>query len=774
MIPGLVILARDGTKRPIEFDFPSVSRWRYDGIEPLMVGAPMAKSPGRLKVSQEHPHLVEFDAPERLRVIDQHIRSGHDVGWTPPYGVAVFDSDTPATAAWMSSIAPAGTPTQRRHASSVHHYYRIPEDVIPLIKNCSKKWKGEDGEAWGLDIRCWGSLSGGFGGQVVIPPSSHKDGRDYVWEIVPPPDMDDLPWMPEELEAWCREHLKARAKKPKEGAAMDAARGRHDKIRDYVMVQSWGPAKWDVIEDKARAHAEKLAAGDQEFLDRLHDGEFERILAWVRENHDRAPKNSDRTDMGLGELFTRVYTDLGHVADMKSKGWKKWDETLGVWDAVHEVTIFQRVMGFADLFWDAAAEADKDDREVYLKAYAKLRTDRSINSTFKLAKAILGKPRSEWDQNEDLVTFPAMAGYAATTLNTRTGETYAPRQGDLITSCLGMPYAPKTKSRELQQFMKQTFTGTHEGVAYDVRQFLWTMDAISLSGRHTSELTPMLYGRGATGKTTYLGIKKKAFGGTAVGAPFAAFQEPKTASTGPDPHVASWAGKRLLVCSEVPDGVKLGDRFKSLTGGDILSTHAKFQDPFEFKPQYTVWVAGNQRPKAGHLDTGVERRLKIVPADNVVPEPDRDAMLIYKLTTDEVLAGYSACVLAALKAYIEADFKVTLPSVVVADTRTFTRDQNPLAEWADECVVAGPGQVRLKGLREHFGAWAASNRVPKESIVTLSTALKFRKSFDALGVEMKKAANNEWFAVGVRVRADDDSVYPKTSNHSVPLDKSKK
>lgn len=82
------------------------------------------------------------------------------------------------------------TPTVRTGGGGRHIFFRYPECVIPT---------GVNRAGIGVDVRS-------DGGYVVAPPSVHKSGESYTWEI--PPEEHDFAQMP----AWMIERLKAHYK----------------------------------------------------------------------------------------------------------------------------------------------------------------------------------------------------------------------------------------------------------------------------------------------------------------------------------------------------------------------------------------------------------------------------------------------------------------------------------------------------------------------------------------------------------------------------------
>ncbi len=121
----------------------------------------------------------------------------------------------------------------------------------------------------------------------------------------------------------------------------------------------------------------------------------------------------------------------------------------------------------------------------------------------------------------------------------------------------------------------------------------------------------------------------------------------------------------MVVCSEIPKGTKLGAAMKDYTGGDKIATHHKFGHAFTFKPQHTAWVAGKDQPRSDHMDSGIERRLRCIPADQVVPKDNVDKRLPQKLASPLAVAAMMAMAMQRLRMYAEGDHRAAASDTAV-------------------------------------------------------------------------------------------------------------
>jgi len=71
-----------------------------------------------------------------------------------------------------------------------------------------------------------------------------------------------------------------------------------------------------------------------------------------------------------------------------------------------------------------------------------------------------------------------------------------------------------------------------------------------------------------------------------------------------------------------------------VTGGDPVTARFLYHEDFEFKPAFKLWVAVNHKPLIRGTDEAIWRRIRLVPFDVTIPEPERDKQLVEKLRAE--------------------------------------------------------------------------------------------------------------------------------------------
>ncbi|WP_245243376.1 phage/plasmid primase, P4 family, partial [Pararhodobacter sp. SW119] len=101
-------------------------------------------------------------------------------------------------------------------------------------------------------------------------------------------------------------------------------------------------------------------------------------------------------------------------------------------------------------------------------------------------------------------------------------------------------------------------------------------------------------------------------------------------------ELAGLQGARLVIGSEVPRNATWNEaRLKDLTGGDSVRARFMRGDFFTFDPQFTLMIAGNDKPALSGVDPAIRARMVLVPFTVEIPEKERDPHLVEKLITEE-------------------------------------------------------------------------------------------------------------------------------------------
>ena len=154
-----------------------------------------------------------------------------------------------------------------------------------------------------------------------------------------------------------------------------------------------------------------------------------------------------------------------------------------------------------------------------------------------------------------------------------------------------------------------------------------------LTGEVSEQVLFFLYGEGRNGKSTFVETVQHLLSHFAAKSPIELIIPMKGNQISCD--LANLRGKRFTVTSELPENQRLDEaKVKDYTGGDILTAQFKFGNPFNFKPNFKLFLYGNHKPTIKGDDVGIWRRFKLIPLLHEIPKEKIDRNLLRKLQAE--------------------------------------------------------------------------------------------------------------------------------------------
>ena len=348
---------------------------------------------------------------------------------------------------------------------------------------------------------------------------------------------------------------------------------------------------------------------------------------------------------------------------------------------------------------------------------------------------------AEMDAHSELINTPSGV------IDLRVGVVKKHDPSLLLTRITAYPTDLDGSHPEWDAFLKETFNGDHELIAYMQR-----MAGLALLGSVREHVLPFLHGIGANGKGVITLVLQGLLGdadsgGYAVSAPDGFLMSGRD---GAHPtEVARLRGARLVVCSEQTSGKRFDEsKVKRLTGGDLLTGRFMRGDFFDFAPSHLIWVLSNHLPAVREGGPSFWRRVRLIPFKHVVPEGQRVPDLHEQLLAMEGPAILGWAVHGAVRVLANG---LADPAAVINATEEYKISEDTLASFVrDECLVAPSCWVKVADLRHRYerhcaemgvdplSAKALGMRLPTEYPVTSGkhSRMKFRTYF---GVTLQAA-----------------------------------
>jgi len=281
------------------------------------------------------------------------------------------------------------------------------------------------------------------------------------------------------------------------------------------------------------------------------------------------------------------------------------------------------------------------------------------------------------------------------TLLLKTGEVIEPDRKLHITKSTGVTLDKKEPVLWLS-FLDKVFGGDKALI-----QFMQRLCGYALTGLTTEERVFFFYGTGANGKSKCLETIYYILGDYAKRAPSSLFLESRTEQH--PTNMAGLHGARLVLGSELPAGKTWNEEtLKDLTGGDTITARKMRQDFFEFKPQFTLLIAGNHQPRLKNVDESIVRRITLIPFSVTIPVEERDKSLGDKLKAESG-AILNWCAQGAVDYFNNG---LGIPKSILDASQTYIENEDITGEFLNLHLSKSPNsKVLFSDVYASYQAW---------------------------------------------------------------------
>ena len=406
------------------------------------------------------------------------------------------------------------------------------------------------------------------------------------------------------------------------------------------------------------------------------------------------------TDSGLAERLIRLYgTNLRHCWGRGQ--WLQWTGTHWLSDDGSEV---HRMAGEVPraMLRAAADIRDPEDRGPAVKFAIASESSVKRSAAVSLARSIRGVPVAPEALDANLWILNCANG----TVDLRTGDLLPHRREDLCTRMAPVAFDPEARLDLWDRFLEEATGG--DG---DLVRFLAQVAGMALTGDTSAEVFAFVYGPTRSGKSSFLSALINTLGPYAHVADFASFCTGPAATPGAHrDDVAAMESRRLVVAAETSKGKGFdAGTLKNMTGGDVVNARPAYGRTRNFKPQFTLMLAANDRPRADDLDEALWRRLLEVPFRHTVPADRVDPSMKARLS-DPGDGGPAVLAWAVAGCLDWQENGLTIPAAVAEASAEYRADVDPLAEFLlDCCVLAPEAQAAAGTLYETYREYALAN-----------------------------------------------------------------
>jgi len=272
----------------------------------------------------------------------------------------------------------------------------------------------------------------------------------------------------------------------------------------------------------------------------------------------------------------------------------------------------------------------------------------------------------------------------------------------LITKSVGCEYDPYAQCPQWEEFLQQVFQEDQSLIDY-LQQYV----GYCLTGLTTEQQVLFGFGLGANGKSVLFSVLTELFGTYAVAAPIDTFM--LSGNEGPKSYLlARLAGARFVLANETADGQRLAENtIKELTGGEVIAAAHKYGHLFEFQPKFKIAMVGNHKPVIRGTDSGIWRRLHLLPFNRTFAVSEQDPDLVTKLKSE--LSGILNWALKGALSW-QQNKRLIVPDAMKKEVEAYHSESDIIGQWLTErCAVDPKATTASSALYADYANWCKTN-----------------------------------------------------------------
>lgn len=378
--------------------------------------------------------------------------------------------------------------------------------------------------------------------------------------------------------------------------------------------------------------------------------------------------------------------------------------------------------------------------EKYLAFAMKRRDYKYITSALNVAKSMLTIKVSDLDKDPVLLNTPRA------TYNLEKGiageQPHDPF--DLITKITEC--SPGDEGMDIWlEALETFFCGDAELIEY-VQKVI----GLAAIGKVYEEFIIIAYGDGANGKSTFWNTIARVLGTYSgkISSDILTMGNKVNAQ----PEMAELKGKRLIIASEMQEGVRLNTAMvKQLCSTDEIQACKKYKDPFHFVPSHQVVLYTNHLPKVGANDDGIWRRLKVIPF-NAKIKGNSDIKNYADFLYEKAAPAIMKWIIEGAEKVSKTDHKVEDPKCVKDAVAAYRDDNDWLGHFLTDCCDVGKDLEEKSGeFYQQYRAYCIQNGEYIRSTTDFYAAIEQAGFF-------RHKTNKGSFVHGVKLKTGNDFI----------------
>jgi putative DNA primase/helicase len=440
----------------------------------------------------------------------------------------------------------------------------------------------------------------------------------------------------------------------------------------------------------------------------------------VAENEREESFPENLTQWGNARRLVRLHgNDIRHCYE---SGWMVWNKQR--WEQDRKGRVARYAKDMVRTIYVEAAECTDESRRKDIATHAKKSESRdSISAAMDLAKSETGIPilATDFDQNKTL--FNCLTG----TAETETGKIREHRREDYITMISEVQHDRTATCSRWDKFLEEVTAGDKELIS-----FLQRSVGYSLTGSNLEQCFWLLFGDGSNGKSTFIDTVLNLMGDYGAQIKTEVLLESRYEQKGY--HVATLRAKRFVAAVESNMNRRLAvGLLKQATGMDRMVGRYPYGRPFEFYPEFKLWLSTNHRPKIDDTTESIWRRIHAVPftvhfkKPEDVP-PNYSGPVIDRTLPEQLKKELPGILNWAIKGSIDWRKRgLDAPKAVLEATWQYRKEEDVFGTFLEDCCELGDDATETATLiYKRYSEWCEENGEKAMSQTALGKLLPSR------------------------------------------------
>lgn len=406
--------------------------------------------------------------------------------------------------------------------------------------------------------------------------------------------------------------------------------------------------------------------------------------------------NYDLNDTGNAHRFVARFGDIIRY-NVDNQKWMIWNGKY--W----QMDVYNNIKNYAELVIEEMKQQVLSMAETNEKKALMNNIKRALSSSGKIAflkeaEHISGIPVTNNNFDRD----PFMLNCASGVIDLHDG-TIRPHDKTFMCSKY-VPYELSNDEPKLwNKFLGEIFASNNELIHY-----IQKIMGYALSGSTREQCMFILLGDGANGKSILTEVLYEVSGSYSKTSNVDVLLERKN-QNGNLGEIARLNGVRNVVMGETKPGDKLNEGLiKTMTSGiEQIVARFLYGNEFEFTPIFKMFMMTNYRPIIRGTDTGIWRRIKIIPFDVTIPDDKQDKDLMNKMQKEypQILNWLvQGCIMWQKEG-------ISNPQLIDESIKQYRSEMDLVQRWIDECCELGAGyRSKSTDLFNAFCNYIAINR----------------------------------------------------------------